>query len=289
MSVYANYPQKGKFPLAVRLQEHGSVLFDHFFQHEYSQILIVTKGHAYHQIENRKLLISEDDVLVLHPGTKNLFSEGVDFEIFEILYDSCTPLPALTGSKLPFLDYLYPLDSFQYDQLAPVTKIPYYDHELYLNLVRRLSYETHRMRVGHNIMIPTMFTELAIYLARGNSETQEKDRTWLIQSPVEYLNAHCDEPLNLSKLCRMAGMCERTLFRHFKKELGTTPMQYLHKLRVRRVMNLLEHSGRSISEIAMQCGFCDSNHMTKIFRAQTGTTPFSFRAKKRAFQQLKQE
>jgi len=279
MPKYANYPQAEKFPLAVRLLEHGTVPLDNFLKHEFSEIAIVSRGHALHKIGTRKQEIAENDVLVIHPGTENLFSDGVDFELFLIIYDSRVPLPALKGENLLFLRYLYPPEDFRYDQLQPVAKIPEYDHELYLNLIRRLSYETHRDRIGRSIMIPTMFTELAVYLARGKSAEHEKERLWLLQSPVEYLNAHFREPLDLPKLCRLAGMSERSLFRHFQRVLGMTPNRYMQKIRVQRAMDFLEQNNLSLQEIAMRCGFYDGNHFAKVFHAVSGEPPSAFRRK----------
>ena len=55
---------------------------------------------------------------------------------------------------------------------------------------------------------------------------------------------------------------------------------YLHKIRIQKALELLEGTHFSIGEIALRCGFCDANHLTKIFRSVTGTTPFSFRREK---------
>ena len=75
-------------------------------------------------------------------------------------------------------------------------------------------------------------------------------------------------------------MSERSLFRHFQKTLGMSPNRYLHKIRIQKACELLEGTHFSIGEIALRCGFRDGNHLTKIFRSVTGTTPFSFRREK---------
>ncbi len=282
MGHYINYPQPEKFPLAVKIlmdePEQEQIKEDSFRKHEYSELIIVYSGTAEHRIGNRCVKIKADDVLVIHPGIENQFSNLEDFRLLTVIFDSSVLPPVFNGANLPFVAQLFPGDS-KVDCLNPVTRIPTYDRGLCENLIRRLSYETHRERIGRNIMIPLLFTELIIYLARGDSMKIEKEELWRIQSPAEYLNLHYQEPLNLKKLERLAGMSERSLFRHFQHTLGMSPNKYLHKVRIQKACELLTESQKSIGEIALLCGFCDSNHLAKIFHSVTGTTPFAFRRK----------
>ena len=94
-------------------------------------------------------------------------------------------------------------------------------------------------------MIPTMFTELIVYFARGESLEEEKEQLWLLQAPIEYLNNHYRNPLDLNKLSRLAGMSERSLFRHFQKVLGVTPNRYLQKIRIQHATEYLKNSFQS--------------------------------------------
>lgn len=283
MEKYINYPQPEKFPLAVKMflnepdREH--VEEDIFRKHEYSKLCIVRHGTAEHRIKAGRANLGTGDVLVLHPGTENSFSNTVDFELFAIIFDATVPLPLLEASDLPLTRKIYP-GKETVDQLNPIARIPAGDRDLCENLVRRLSYETHRQRLGKNIMLPLLFMELIVYLARGDSTETEKERLWLIRSPAEYLNEHYQEPLDLKKLASLAHMSDRSLFRHFQKMLGMSPNRYLHKIRIQKACELLEGTHFSIGEIALRCGFCDANHLTKIFRSVTGTTPFSFRREK---------
>ena len=252
---------------------------DKFRKHEYSELCIVRRGTAEHRIGSGRANLEAGDVLVLHPGTEDSFSGTVDFELFTIIFDATVPLPLLEASDLPLTRKIYP-GKENVDQLNPIVRIPAGDRDLCENLVRRLSYETHRQRLGKNIMLPLLFMELIVYLARGDSTETEKERLWLIRSPAEYLNEHYQEPLDLKKLGSLAHMSERSLFRHFQKTLGMSPNRYLHKIRIQKACELLEGTHFSIGEIALRCGFCDGNHLTKIFRSVTGTTPFSFRREK---------
>ena len=277
-SKYRNYPSPDRFPLAVKLQEHESVETDVFHKLDYSELVFVTNGTAEHRIGSQKYPLQRNDILILHPPTEHAYFECRNFEIFTIIFDSRVPVPALEAAGLWIVEQLYPHGISTFDQLQPITQIPDYDHDLCANLVRRLSYETHRNRLGVNVMIPTMFTELVVYLARGKLHEEEKDRLWLLQSPVEYLNSHFREKIDVRKLAKLAGMSERTLFRHFDRMFGMSPNNYLRKIRIQKAEELLRKTHYEINEIAVKCGFCDSSHFCRVFHSVTGETPLQFRS-----------
>lgn len=281
MARYRNYPQPEKFPLAVKLlvREPGQdpVVEDELRHHEFSELILVVRGKAEHRVGMRYFPVEEGDVLIVHPGTVDSFSNLVDFEVLVVIYDASAPLPLLEGANLPLIEQVYPREGNGGDPLKPVLRIPVNDRALCENLVRRLSYETHRKRLGRNIMIPLMFTELVVYLARGDSTEEEKEQLWLVQPAVEYLNANYKKHLDMKNLSQISGMSERSLYRHFQRTLKMSPNRYLWTIRVQKACELLKQTPSGIGEIALQCGFCDGNHLTKVFRSITGTTPFLFR------------
>ncbi len=53
--------------------------------------------------------------------------------------------------------------------------------------------------------------------------------------------------------------------------------QYLRQVRICHAQYLLQHSRLLIGEIAMQCGFEDSNYFSVVFTRETGMTPSQWR------------
>jgi len=270
-------PPLSSFPLEINMLAPGSIEENQYHERELSEIIIIVEGSGTHKIDTRHHSVKENDVLIIHPNTNNTFSECSSLSIFVIKYNSKSPLPVLLSANLQFIEFLYAKEDQAFDQLIPVTQIPDYDHDLFINLIRRLSYETHRKRLGSNEMIPTMFTELVIYLSRGSSQEQEREQLWLLQSPIEYLNNNFKKPLNIQHLEHLSHMSERSLFRHFKKELGCSPNKYLHKIRIQNAIKLLKKTNLSIDEIALKCGFYNYHHLSKVFRPVVGASPFVFR------------
>jgi AraC-like DNA-binding protein len=99
----------------------------------------------------------------------------------------------------------------------------------------------------------------------------------LIRSAMAYLHEHFAEPISRPDLARHVGITEDYLTFCFRQELGTTPIEYLHRYRVNQAKRLLKNSQESITKIAMDVGFSDSGYFSRIFRRETGMSPEVFR------------
>ncbi|MFF9869704.1 GlxA family transcriptional regulator [Streptomyces sp. NPDC013953] len=99
---------------------------------------------------------------------------------------------------------------------------------------------------------------------------------------LRWLEDNCDKNLTLDDIADRAGMSTRTLNRRFREQTGTTPLQWLHRARVRRAQYLLETTSSSVERIAGQCGFGSPTAFRERFRRVVGTSPQGYR---RAFRQ----
>lgn len=93
----------------------------------------------------------------------------------------------------------------------------------------------------------------------------------------ELLDARLAEPLPLAELARAAGLSVSHFSRGFKARTGLPPHRYLMRLRVERACRLLRTTTVPISEVAARCGFSHQEHLTRVVRAQLGTTPGALR------------
>lgn len=93
-----------------------------------------------------------------------------------------------------------------------------------------------------------------------------------VERAREYLRAHPDENVSLERLAREAGLSPFHLCRVFRQETGLSPHLYQILVRVRLAKALLV-KGVSISQAAMEAGFCDQAHLTRHFKRVFGVTP----------------
>jgi transcriptional regulator GlxA family with amidase domain len=72
-------------------------------------------------------------------------------------------------------------------------------------------------------------------------------------------------------------MSRRSLERRFRAVLSISPTREMIRLRLQKVQRELLGTRRTIKEIAMNSGFCSSEHLQKQFRHRFGTSPDAWR------------
>jgi len=94
---------------------------------------------------------------------------------------------------------------------------------------------------------------------------------------IEKINANIDDPPALEMLASENGMSVSHLQRLFMKVIGVRPGRYIIQQRLNAACRLLETTDLGINDIAIETGFCDQSHFTKIFKRERGITPGEYR------------
>jgi transcriptional regulator GlxA family with amidase domain len=103
---------------------------------------------------------------------------------------------------------------------------------------------------------------------------QAKDR---LAPLLEWMSKHLDEAIDVNALAGRARMSPRTFARRFREQTGTTPLQWLLTVRIRRAQELLETTRHPIDEIALRCGFDSPVTFRARFRRLVGISPRAYR------------
>jgi AraC-like DNA-binding protein len=80
-------------------------------------------------------------------------------------------------------------------------------------------------------------------------------------------------------MARRCGMGVTNFIRHTRQLTNMTPMQYLNHCRLTVAADLLRvQPRRSVTDVALACGFSSSQYFATLFRGRFGATPRTFRA-----------
>jgi transcriptional regulator GlxA family with amidase domain len=77
----------------------------------------------------------------------------------------------------------------------------------------------------------------------------------------------------LTKISETLGISTRQLQRRFENDVGLGIRDYRRKLQLSRAKWLVEHTDRSMTEIALDCGFSDSAHFSRTFKSHYHILP----------------
>ena len=105
------------------------------------------------------------------------------------------------------------------------------------------------------------------------------DKQRNVQLFLDELSRRLDEPWTLDSMAKTCGL-GRTRFAHYCRTLtNQNPTQILNQMRLDSAKSMLrDDPDRSISDIALSCGFGTSQYFATRFRAEIGCTPREFRA-----------
>ncbi|CBL08058.1 helix-turn-helix transcriptional regulator [Roseburia intestinalis] len=98
-----------------------------------------------------------------------------------------------------------------------------------------------------------------------------------LKTILHYLDEHYTENISLDQLAEHFFISKYYLSREFKKEFGTTVIQYVLAKRINNAKELLRYSNSSIEEIAHLCGIDDASYFNKVFRKMEGCTASEYR------------
>ncbi len=94
----------------------------------------------------------------------------------------------------------------------------------------------------------------------------------------EFIETHLAEDLSLASVAEVSGYSRFHFHRLFKATTGLPLYRFILLRRVERAKELLLLTNDSLSEIAMEVGFCDHGHLARHFKAVTGLSPSQFRS-----------
>jgi transcriptional regulator GlxA family with amidase domain len=80
-------------------------------------------------------------------------------------------------------------------------------------------------------------------------------------------------PLSIEEIAGRVNISRRQLDRVFAQELGQPPQVFYRSLRLEFARHLLSQGKYSVTDVAMECGFSDAAHFSRLFKEVFGHPP----------------
>jgi AraC-like DNA-binding protein/ligand-binding sensor protein len=117
--------------------------------------------------------------------------------------------------------------------------------------------------------LSTVSNQLALQGASAEPPAVVKART--------YIEEHRDEELSLAQVARAVNMSVFHFCKTFRKATGLTFVDYLARVRIERIKNLLNDPYKRVSEAAFEAGFQSLSQFNRVFRRIAGEAPSTYR------------
>jgi PAS domain S-box-containing protein len=94
---------------------------------------------------------------------------------------------------------------------------------------------------------------------------------------IAHLHDNFADRLSSSELADMAGLSVSHFERRFRRAFNASPRQYLLRVRVEHAASMLLETDKTISQVALACGFYDHAHFSRSFQRIMRQTPSEYR------------
>lgn len=278
--------------------------------HDFSQIVIVLHGTGVNVVGKEEFPVKAGDVFVHHGGRPHGYRATRHLGVINVVYEpSLLNRVRLDVAGLPGYQALFVLEpamrrsgrfarhlTLGVPELAKARELAEsIDEELYGDAprVRAVSYDKRHEsgsgqraklgEAGHRFMALAQFMSLVVLLSRAYNTrpTVESERIMKIGRAIAHMESHFGQEVKPAELAKIVGMSERNFYRFFCDATHETPHAYLQKVRLARGATMLQTSDKTVTEVAMECGFSDGSYFARQFRLAYGISPRQFQAGRR--------
>lgn len=234
-------------------------IFTHMHYHTDFEIIIIQKGSAVFEINSETFSAKEGSIVLINPyDTHFSYTESEFFSYVCLDFDV----------KLLSL----PNESELLREKIKYRALPDAGNELITYLLNAVSSfeETPKgweLAVRGNLILFFSFIGDCVYPFRMKDDFPKKALSFIdenLSSPITSAHAAKALSYNPSYFCRL-----------FKKNFAYDFSTFLNMRRIEKAKELLLHT--SVSETAMQCGFCSTSYFSEIFKKNTSFTPTQFK------------
>ena len=113
----------------------------------------------------------------------------------------------------------------------------------------------------------------AIMSAKKFSSTSEKE----VAFAMHYFRKNYNTEISIEEYSESRGLSNCWFIQCFKEITGSSPLQYILKLRISNAQNLLENTDYTITEIANMVGYTNSLYFSRLFHKYIGMSPKEYR------------
>lgn len=238
---------------------------DHF--HNFYEIFYLLSGQCHYLLEDSVYRLAKGDFVFIAPGElhHSLYKKGESCEICLITFKK---EHLLLGGGLT-------RQSFK-------GSVPALYQEAFDGLLNRMLSEHAHIDEYSDAFMSTYLQEVLLTLMRHSVLAEQepgllnaKDADILLST--KYIYKNFKQPLTLEEVSAVASLSPTYFSKKFKQTTGMGFKEYLNYVRLKHARTALLTTDSSITAIALEYGFNDSNYFKDLFKKIYGKSPREFR------------
>lgn len=236
--------------------------------HDFNEIFIVESGSGIHVLNDYPYSVNSGMLFYMNSQDRHLFEQVDGLKLVNILYR-----PESDFSFIRNFTHLLP----QEGESCIWNISPELKKELF-HLLAEFNRPADDHPMVEQCRRENLFLQVLLLLWKSRYRINRMDSNQdKLQQLLLFLQQSNLEDINWEALSHRFYLSPRTLHRQFVSQTGQTPQKYLNNLRLNRAKCLLRISDKSLTDIAFQCGFADSNNFSTLFKKTFGVSPSQMR------------
>lgn len=221
--------------------------------HNNYEIYYLTSGKCWYFIDEKSYHLTSGDIALIPKG---------------VIHKTNYETPNHSRMLINCSDYYIPESVIELIPKIPYFTIPTASRTLVNEIFDIIQNEYHSQNRFSEDTIKSKVYELLLFIARENAlRENEKNESAIVEKAVKYIHKHYADNLSLSDTAKYCFVSDEHLSRKFKKETGFGFNEYLNIYRLKKADIWLRNDPKAkISEIAINCGFNDSNYFSKVYK-----------------------
>ncbi|MBE6380471.1 MAG: helix-turn-helix domain-containing protein [Lentisphaerae bacterium] len=282
--LFRNHAPWSYFKIACRKVLHSNEINtpgEHIHK-DFYELVVVASGRGRHRTGTSEWFIQPGNVFLIKPQQVHCYTEYDNMIIYNLLFSQrfvSQVLPDL--HLLPGFQLLFNLSTSSVVR-ADSNNLRI-DADIFPEVTRLLD-ELDKLNTdlppGGQTLLISNFAKV-MYLIANHAQYVSSNNTFNSLEQISCLlselqkNYHAD--WNLEKMARFCSMSVSSFRQKFTRLIGTSPVDYLLKLRLEQACAKLEHSQDTLDVIAFGCGFNDVNYFSRQFKKFYQILPSHYR------------
>lgn len=246
--------------------------------HNDIEFIHILKGKMYYRINGKRILLDQGDILMVNARQMHY---GYSCEKQDCQFSCILFHPSLFCSNQGLLNkYVTPIlrnGSLEYLHIHAGQKPEI--SELLTRIVNLKEDNADGYELEAIALMHTLWGRLwqSKMLVPDQTGWEMQDDLKFQKEMVSFLYQHYAEKITLDEIASAANVSRSKCCRIFKHYLQQSPIDFLNAYRLKISCNLLDTTNRSITEIALACGFNHLSYFSKYFYKAYGCTPREYR------------
>ncbi|MCW3805853.1 helix-turn-helix transcriptional regulator [Plebeiibacterium marinum] len=249
----------------------------------FARLYLVTGGKAMVTINEKQHILKPDHIYLIPPYTVHTDSCAGNFNLYYLhIYDESLDTISLYDQfEFPFEVKASELDQMLFKriyEINPNRMLRKYDPKEYDTpsfLDENLTTSRKRplyVSIESKAIIQQLISRFIVGAQQQATTSDQR-----IINALKYINTHINTNIRIKDIADICFVSTDHFIRLFKKEMKTTPTNYINRKRIEKAQLLLSLNSEPIKQIAYSLSFDNISYFNRLFKHFTGITPAEYR------------